>query len=74
MVTFELLNKSAEDLLYAYHPEGDRHHAGIVTYNRNNHSTHIIEHATTDHGAHYAHRLAHHLATSPTPAPSGVLA
>lgn len=73
MVTFELLNESAEDLLYAYHPEGDRHHAGIVTYNRNTHSTHIIEHAVTDHGAHYAHRLAHHLATSPTPAPSGVL-
>lgn len=74
MVTFELLNESAEDLLYAYHPEGDRHHAGIVTYNRNTGATHIIEHATTDHGAHYAHRLAHHLATSPTPVLSGTLA
>lgn len=74
MVTFELLNESAEDLLYAYHPEGDRHHAGIVTYNSNTHATHIIEHATTDHGAHYAHRLAHHLATSPDPVPSGALA
>ena len=74
MVTYELLNESADDLLYAYHPEGDRHHAGIVTYNRNTHATHIIEHATTDHGAHYAHRLAHHLATSPDPALSGTLA
>lgn len=74
MVTFELLNESAEDLLYAYHPEGDRHHTGIVTYNPNTRATHIIEHATTDHGAHYAHRLAHHLATSPTPVPSGTLA
>lgn len=71
MVTFELLNESAEDLLYAYHPEGDRHHAGVVTYNPNTHATHIIEHATTDHGA---HRLAHHLATSPDPVPSGALA
>lgn len=51
MVTFELLNESAEDLLYAYHPEGDRHH-----------------------GAHYAHRLATHLAASPDPDPSGTLA
>ena len=74
MVTYELLNESADDLLYAYHPEGNRHHAGIVAYNRNTHATHIIEHATTDHGAHYAHRLAHHLATSPTPASSGTLA
>lgn len=74
MVTFELLNESAEDLLYAYHPEGDRHHAGIVTYNPSTRATHIIEHATTDHGAHYAHRLAHHLAISPTPALSGALA
>lgn len=73
MVTFELLNKSADDLLYAYHPEGGRHHAGVVTYNPNTHATHIIEHATTDHGAHYAHRLAHHLATSPDPVPSGAL-
>ena len=74
MVTFELLNESAEDLLYAYHPEGDRHHAGIVTYNPNTRTTHIIEHATTDHGALYAHRLAYYLATSPDPAPSGTLA
>lgn len=51
MVTYELLNESAEDLLYAYHPEGDRHHAGILTYNPNTRATHIIEHATTDHGA-----------------------
>ena len=71
MVTFELLNESAEDLLYAYHPEGDRHHAGIVTYNPNTRATHIIEHAATDHGA---HRLATHLATSPDPVPSGALA
>lgn len=74
MVTYELLNESADDLLYAYHPEGNRHHVGIVAYNRNTHATHIIEHATTDHGAHYAHRLAHHLATSPTPVLSGTLA
>ena len=73
MVTFELLNESAEDLLYAYHPEGDRHHAGIVTYNRNTHATHIIEHATTDHGAHYAHRLAHHLATADTAPHNGYI-
>ena len=73
MVTFELLNESAEDLRYAYHPEGDRHHAGIVTYNPNTHATHIIEHATTDHGAHYAHRLAHHLATASTPMAAGTL-
>lgn len=74
MVTFELLNESAEDLLYAYRPEGNRHHAGIVTYNPNTRATHIIEHAATDHGAHYAHRLATHLATSPDPDPSGTLA
>lgn len=73
MVTFELLNESAEDLLYAYHPEGDRHHAGIVTYNRNTHATHIIEHATTDHGAHYAHRLATHLATADTTPHNGYI-
>ena len=73
MVTFELLNESAEDLLYAYHPEGDRHHAGIVTYNPNTRATHIIEHATTDYGAHYAHRLAHHLATAGATPHDGVL-
>lgn len=73
MVTFELLNESAEDLLYAYHPEGDRHHTGIVTYNRNTRATHIIEHATTDHGARYAHRLATHLATASTITAAGTL-
>ncbi len=73
MVTFELLNESAEDLLYAYHPEGDRHHTGIVTYNPNTRATHIIEHATTDHGAHYAHRLATHLATASTITAAGTL-
>lgn len=34
----------------------------------------FIEHAATDHGAHYAHRLAHHLATTPNTPPSGTLA
>lgn len=73
MVTLELLNESAEDLPFAYHPEGDRHHAGIVTYNPNTRATHIIEHATTDQGAHYAHRLATHLATASTISATGTL-
>ena len=74
MVTYELLNNTAEELLYAYHPEGDLHHTGVITYNRETHATAIIEHAATDHGAHYAHRLAHHLATTPNIQASGTLA
>ena len=74
MVTYELINDNAEDLLYAYHPEGDLHHTGVITYNRATHNAAIIEHAATDHGAHYANRLVHHLATTPNPTHSGTLA
>ena len=66
MVTYECINENAEDMLYAYHPEGDLHHTGVITYNRETH-------AATDHGAHYAHRLAHHLATAPNIQASGTL-
>lgn len=45
----------------------------IATYNPNTRATHIIEHATTDHGAHYAHRLATHLATADTTSHNGYI-